>query len=56
MNIAIATLILEALLRYGPEFARQLVTLFSKTTPPNAAEWEVLFKLAEKSYDDYTRP
>lgn len=56
MSPAIILLIAEALLKYGPALARQYHALFTKTTPPTDAEWEALFKLAEKSYDDYVRP
>lgn len=55
MSPAIILLIAEALLKYGPAMARQYHALFSKTTPPTAAEWEALFTTAEKSYEEYVR-
>lgn len=40
-----------ALVKYGPELARALVALFQKTAP-TAADWEVVFALAEKPLED----
>lgn len=55
MSTELIILITQALLRYGPEAARELVTLFSKPAP-TLADWELVFAKAEKSYDDYTKP
>ena len=49
-----ALLIAEALLKYGPGAARALATLFSKPEP-TLADWEVVFKVTEKTYEDYTK-
>jgi len=48
-------LIIEALLKYGPVLATSLVELLSKDTAPTKEEWIAVFKLAEKSYEDYTK-
>lgn len=55
MTPAIATLILQALITYGPTVAREINLLFAKAeiTP---ADWEKIFLLIDKSYDDYTKP
>lgn len=48
-------IILLALVKYGPAFAREIHALFQKEKPTEA-DWETLFKKAEKSYEDYTKP
>ena len=45
--------IIEALLKYGPGLARQLVKIFSRQTDPTLDEWEALFVAADKPYADY---
>lgn len=45
-----------ALVKYGPAMARQLVALFQKKDAITPADWEAVFVLAEKSYEDYTKP
>ena len=55
MDITTITLIARALLRYGPEVARQLAILFGKKDV-TLADWELVFAPAEKSYDDYVKP
>ena len=52
MNTAI--LIAQALLKYGPAVARGIAELFEKPNP-TLADWEKVFVLAEKSYDDYVK-
>lgn len=52
MNTAL--LIAEALIKYGPTLARGLAELFAKPAP-TLEDWEKVFKLAEKSYDDYVK-
>lgn len=44
-----------ALVKYGTTLARALVAIFS-IEKPTAADWEKVFDLAEKSYDDYVKP
>ena len=48
--------IIEALLRYGPGLARELVKIFSRQTDPTLEEWEQIFVIAQKSYDEYIAP
>lgn len=50
-----AEIILLALVKYGPAFAREVHAMFQKKNP-TAADWEALFLKAEKSYEDYTKP
>lgn len=48
-------LLLEALLRYGPQFVLELIDLFKKTEP-TLDDWAALCQRAlAKSYDDYVR-
>ena len=49
-----AILIVQSLIKYGPEVARAIAAIFQKSDP-TPAEWEAVFKLAEKSYDDYVK-
>jgi hypothetical protein len=55
MSVAIAGLILEALVKYGPTVARSINDIFKKTeiTPE---DWDKVFALADKSYDEYVKP
>ena len=55
MTPAVAGLILQALVTYGPTVARTINDIFKKTeiTP---ADWDKVFDLAEKSYADYVKP
>jgi hypothetical protein len=50
-----AIIIAQALIKYGPEVARQLAILFGQKEV-TLADWEKVFVLAEKSYDDYVKP
>jgi hypothetical protein len=50
-----AIIIGQALIKYGPEVARQLVALFGQKEV-TLTDWEKVFSLAEKSYDDYVKP
>lgn len=45
-------LIAEALIKYGPALAKALIAIFKKDNPTEA-DWNALFAVAEKSYDDY---
>ena len=45
-------LIAELLLKYGPGVARGVAGIFQKTAP-TLADWELVFGLAEKSYEAY---
>jgi hypothetical protein len=55
MNPATIELIATALVKYGPAVARALVEIFRKpTVTPD--DWEKIFKLADRSYDDYVAP
>ena len=55
MNPTTAEIIAMALIKYGPAMARSLVEIFQVDTP-TAEQWEKVFGLAEKSYDDYVKP
>lgn len=55
MTPALIEIIALALVKYGPAVARALVELFSKQTV-TAADWDKVFALADKSYEDYTKP
>jgi hypothetical protein len=46
------TLIIQAMLRFGPAVARELVALFSKKEITQA-DWDSIFAKAEKPYDSY---
>ena len=50
-----AIIIAQVLIKYGPEVARQLARLFGQKEI-TLEEWEKVFALAEKSYDDYVKP
>lgn len=52
---AIAPLILEALIHYGPTVARAINELFRKENI-TAEDWDKVFALAEKPYADYIKP
>lgn len=44
-----------ALVKYGPQMARALYEIFSKPTPTKE-DWDKVFAMAEKPYEDYTKP
>lgn len=48
-------IIAAALIKYGPAVARALYDLFSVANPTKE-DWDKVFKLAEKSYEDYVKP
>lgn len=48
----ITQFIIEALIKYGPGLARELVAIFQKQDP-TPADWDKVFLAAEKSYEDY---
>lgn len=50
-----AEIIAMALVKYGPTLARELVNLF-QVENPSIDDWNKLFALADKSYDDYVKP
>ena len=50
-----AEIIAMCLVKYGPSAARALVALFQKAEP-TVQDWEAVFSLCEKSYDDYVKP
>ena len=54
MKLEVAILIAQALLKYGPVLARELVLLFSKETF-TLEDWETVFKVSTKSYEDYVK-
>lgn len=54
MSPALIEIIALALVKYGPAMARALMELFSKPTV-TLADWDKVFALAEKSYEDYTK-
>ena len=46
--------VIDALLKYGPDAARAVQKIF--TTPePTREDWESLFSVAQKKYEDYTK-
>jgi hypothetical protein len=50
MNTAI--IIAELLLRYGPEVAQRFQVIFATPTP-TPAQWDEVWALSRKSFDDY---
>lgn len=57
MDPATIAIIVQFAIKYGPDAAEALVTLFSKGTPPTQEDWTALFaKARAKSYDDYVKP
>lgn len=55
MSEALIILILQAAVKYGPDAGRAIVAIFTKTNPTKD-DWENVFVLMEKSYDDYVKP
>lgn len=55
MNIGIIEIIASALIKYGPAAAKALYEIFTKPAPTDA-DWNKVFDLAEKSYEDYVKP
>ena len=55
MSMETIIIIGQALIKYGPEVARQITVLFGKKEV-TLEDWEAVFKTAEKSYDDYVKP
>jgi hypothetical protein len=51
----IILLIGNILLKYGPAVARAVKALFEKADP-TSADWEAVFALSEKPYEDYINP
>jgi hypothetical protein len=50
MNTAI--IIAELLLRYGPDVAQKFQAIFA-TQAPTQAQWDEVWALSRKSFDDY---
>jgi|GEM_PF-2663955 len=48
-------LIAQLLLKYGPGVAAVVAALFEKKEV-TLEDWQKVFAMAEKSYDDYTKP
>lgn len=48
-------IIIQYAIRYGLPAARALIELFS-IAEPTVADWEKLFAISEKSYEDYVKP
>ena len=44
-----------ALVKYGPALARALVAIF-QVANPTSEQWEQVFAVAQKSYDEYVKP
>jgi hypothetical protein len=55
MTHEIAILVLRVLLVYGPAAARAVADIFKKETISDA-DWEKIWAVTEKSYDDYVKP
>lgn len=55
MNPTAIILIGEILLKYGPIVAQQWQKIFSKEKPTDA-DWEAIWALTYKSYDQYVAP
>ena len=51
----IVILVLQSLIKYGPDLAREIVALFSVENPTQE-QWNKIFDLADKSYEDYVAP
>lgn len=51
MPIDKITLVVQALIKYGPDVARAVKELFDKDNP-TAADWERVFLTASKSYEE----
>jgi hypothetical protein len=48
------TIIAMALVKYGPVLAKALLDILT-AKEPTTAQWDSVFALAEKSYDDYVK-
>lgn len=55
MSPQLITLILQALITYGPVVTKEIVNLFKKQNP-TLEDWDKIFDMAAKSYDDYVKP
>lgn len=56
MDPATISLIITALVKYGPEVAAGLVAIYH-TANATPADWEAhVFSKARKSYEDYVKP
>lgn len=55
MNPTTTELIIQALLRYGPDVAKAIYALFTNPAPTQA-DWDALWVIAQKSYDSYVKP
>jgi len=55
MDPATITLIASILLKYGPDTAAAIVNIFRKPAP-SPDDWDNVFALARKGYDEYVAP
>lgn len=55
MSEAVIILIIQAAMKYGPDAGRAIVAIFTKANPTKE-DWEAVFVIIEKSYDDYVKP
>lgn len=54
MSVDMIIVIAQALVKYGPAVARSIRDIFTKANP-TIEDWEAVFALSEKSYDDYVK-
>lgn len=50
-----AMLIVQALIQYGPAAAKAVKEIF-ETEKPTQEQWDKVFAICEKSYEDYVKP
>lgn len=55
MTPTMVEIIAMALVKYGPGLARELVAIFQNPAP-TMDDWNKIFTLAEKPYEDYVKP
>lgn len=55
MSASMIELIISALVKYGPTVAREIQLLFTKENPTQE-DWDKVFSLAAKSYEEYVAP
>lgn len=51
----IAILVIQVLLKYGPDAAQSVQRMFAAGKEPTQAEWDALFSKALKPYDQYIK-
>lgn len=52
--MSIVEIIALALVKYGPQVARAIYDIFNKPSPTQE-DWDKVFAMAEKSYEDYVK-